>query len=163
MLRRTRQRIKDILHKITSNFLRMCLQKGIGTIAVGDITNIRERVQGNDSANQKLHQWCFRKMIDMLTYKAQLMGIDVVLVSEEYTSQSCPACGSRNHSKGRNYKCQNCGFEYHRDGVGAMNIYGRYLGIGTSQVVAELAPVRGVRYNPHLCGHGASNVPWKAA
>jgi len=29
MLRRTRHQIKDILHKITSNFLKMCLQKGL--------------------------------------------------------------------------------------------------------------------------------------
>lgn len=162
MLRRIRHQIKDILHKITSNFLKMCLQKGIKTIAVGDITNIRERVQGNDNANQKLHQWCFRKMIDMLTYKAHLLRIDVKLVPEEYTSQTCPACGSRNHPNNRNYKCQNCGFKYHRDGVGAINMYARYLG-KKSQVVAGLAPVRGVRFKPHLCGHGVKNTPWKAA
>lgn len=162
MLRRTRHQIKDILHKITSNFLKMCLQKGIGTIALGDVTNIRERVEGNDSANQKLHQWCFRKMVDIITYKAELLGMDVKLVPEEYTSQTCPMCGSRNHSNNRNYKCQNCGFKYHRDGVGAINIYVRYLG-KKSQVVAGLAPVRGVRYKPHLCGHGVRNAPWKAA
>lgn len=162
MLRRIRHQIKDILHKITSNFLKMCLQKGIKTIAVGDITNIRERVQGNDNANQKLHQWCFRKMIDMLTYKVHPLGIDVKLVPENYTSQTCPACGSRNHPTDRNYECQNCGFKYHRDGVGAINIYARYLG-KKSQVVAGLAPVRGVRYKPHLCGHGVRNAPWKAA
>jgi len=162
MLRRIRHQMKDILHKVTSNFLKMCLQKGIKTITVGDITNIRERVQGNDNANQKLHQWCFRKMIDMLTYKAHLLGIDVKLVPEEYTSQTCPACGSRNHHNNRNYECQNCGFKYHRDGVGAINIWRRYLG-RESQVVAVLAPVRGVRFKPHLCGHGVQNAPWKAA
>jgi putative transposase len=26
-----------------------------------------------------------------------------------------------------------------------------------------LAPARGVRFNPHLCGHGAISAPWKAA
>jgi len=46
----------DILHKITSNFLQVCLQKGIKTIVIGDVTNIRERVEGNDNANQKIHQ-----------------------------------------------------------------------------------------------------------
>lgn len=55
MLRRIRHQIKDILHKITSNFLKMCLQKGIGTIVIGDVTNIRERVEGNDNFNQKIH------------------------------------------------------------------------------------------------------------
>jgi len=27
----------------------------------------------------------------------------------------------------------------------------------------RVAPVRGVRYKPHLCGHGVRNTPWKAA
>ncbi|MFN4268854.1 MAG: RNA-guided endonuclease TnpB family protein, partial [Fervidobacterium pennivorans] len=48
------------------------------------------------------------------------------------------------------------------DGVGAINIWQRYLG-RESQVVAGLAPARGVRFTPHLCGHGVSNAPWKAA
>ncbi|WP_161687902.1 IS200/IS605 family accessory protein TnpB-related protein, partial [Pseudothermotoga hypogea] len=77
MLKRTKHQITDILHKITSNFLRICSQKGVGTIAIGDVTNIRERVEGNDNFNQKVHQWCFRKMVDMITYKAQLLGIEV--------------------------------------------------------------------------------------
>lgn len=162
MLRRIKYQIQDILHKTTSNFLRLCLQKSIKTIVVGDVTNIRERVQGNDNTNQKLHQWYFRKMVNMLTYKAQLFGMDIKLIPEYYTSQTCPVCGSRNHPTNRNYKCQNCGFEYHRDGVGAINIYARYLG-KNSQVVADLAPARGVRFKPHLCGHGVKYAPWKAA
>ncbi len=162
MLRRIRHQVKDILHKITSNFLKMCLQKGIRTIVIGDITNIRERVEGNDNFNQKIHQWCFRKMVEMITYKAQLLGIEVELVPEEYTSQVCPVCGRKNHPVGRNYECSKCGFRYHRDGVGAINIWQRYLG-RESQVVAGLAPVRGVRFKPHLCGYGVSNAPWKAA
>jgi len=89
--------------------------------------------------------------VDMITYKAQLLGIQV-----------CPVCGSKNHAVGRNYECKSCGFRYHRDGVGAINIWQRYLG-KKSQVVAGLAPVRGVRFKPHLCGHGVSNAPWKAA
>ncbi len=44
MLRRVRDQIKDILHNITSNFLKMFLQKVITTIALGDITNIWGRL-----------------------------------------------------------------------------------------------------------------------
>jgi len=162
MLRRIKNQMKDILHKITSNFLKICLQKGIGTIVIGDVTNIRERAEGNDKFNQKIHQWCFRKMVEMVTYKAQLLRIEVELVPEEYTSQICPVCGSKNHAVGRNYECKSCGFRYHRDGVGAINILRRYLG-KKFQVVAGLAPVRGVRFKPHLCGHGVKNASWKAA
>ncbi|MGC9770975.1 transposase [Fervidobacterium islandicum] len=85
----------------------------------------------------------------------------VELISESYTSKTCPVCGQENGPKGRRYKCTNCGFEYHRDGVGAINIYKRYLGYG--QVVAGLAPVAGVRYAPHLRSHGVKTSPWKVA
>ncbi|SDH85825.1 transposase, IS605 OrfB family, central region, partial [Fervidobacterium changbaicum] len=135
--------------------------KAISTIVIGDVTNIRERVEGNDNAMQKVHQWCFRRITNLIMYKAQVHGIKVEQISESYTSRMCPVCGQQNHSEGRRYKCAKCGFEYHRDGVGAVNIYKRYL--GSNQVVAGLAPVKGVRFKPHLCSHGVSTSPWKVA
>jgi len=162
VLYKTRNQINDVLHKITSHFIGLCVQKNISTIVVGDITNIRERTNGNDNFNQKLHQWAFRKLMSQIEYKAQIFGIEVVRISEAHTSKTCPVCGTQNRPSGRNYKCAGCGFEYHRDGVGAINIWKRYLGT-KSQVVAGLAPARGVRFNPHLCGHGAISAPWKAA
>ncbi|GAB4317280.1 RNA-guided endonuclease InsQ/TnpB family protein [Pseudothermotoga elfii] len=158
MLTGTQNQIRDMLHKITSNFVGLCIQKSVGTIVVGDITNIRDGANGNDNYNQKLHQWQYRKIVNMITDKSKLHGIKVVSISEAYTSKRCPVCGSRNHPNNRNCKCQNCGFEYHRDGVGAINIYARYPG-KKSQVVVKLAPARGVRFNPHLCGHGVSVSP----
>ncbi|AMW32679.1 transposase [Fervidobacterium islandicum] len=161
LLRKLSNQLNDILHKITSQFVGMCYQKAISTIVIGDVTNIRERVEGNDNAMQKVHQWCFRRITNLIMYKAQVHGIKVEQISESYTSRMCPVCGQQNHSEGRRYKCAKCGFEYHRDGVGAVNIYKRYL--GSSQVVAGLAPVKGVRFKPHLCSHGVSTSPWKVA
>jgi len=162
LLRKLSNQLNDILHKITSQFVGMCYQKAISTIVIGDVTNIRERVEGNDNAMQKVHQWCFRRITNLIMYKAQVHGIKVEQISESCTSRTCPVCGQQNHSKGRRYKCAKCGFEYHRDGVGAINIYKRYLG-RESQVVAGLAPVKGVRFKPHLCSHGVKTAPWKVA
>ncbi|MDF9672215.1 zinc ribbon domain-containing protein, partial [Bacillus paranthracis] len=49
-----------------------------------------------------------------------------------YTSQTCPKCSETNKAQDRKYKCR-CGFEKHRDIVGAMNI--RYAAVmdGNSQ------------------------------
>jgi len=160
-LRRLRNQINDIMHKITSSFIGLCLRKQIRTIVIGDVTGIRERADYSDNANQKIHQWQFRKLIEMIRYKAEQFGIEVKLISEANTSKTCPVCGAKNNPNGRRYHCKACGFEYHRDGVGAINIWKRYP--GTGQVVAGLAPVRGVRFHPHLCGHGASLAPWKVA
>ncbi|AIY87302.1 transposase [Thermotoga sp. 2812B] len=161
VLRRLKNQINDIMHKITSSFIGLCLRKQIGTIVIGDVTGIRERADYSDNANQKIHQWQFRKLIEMIRYKAEQFGIEVKLISEANTSKTCPVCGAKNKPNGRRYHCKTCGFEYHRDGVGAINIWKRYP--GTGQVVAGLAPVRGVRFHPHLCGHGASLAPWKVA
>jgi len=40
-----------------------------------------------------------------------------------------------------------CGFSWHRDGVGAINIRQKYLGCGP--VVGAMAPPIGMRFRPH--------------
>lgn len=76
-----------------------------------------------------------------LTYKALRLGMEVVLQEESYTSRTCPQCG-------RVFRCPRCGFVYHRDGVGAINIRGKYL--GQLPVVGFMAPPTGMRFSPHV-------------
>jgi len=59
---------------------------------------------------------------EYLQYKAERYGIEVVEVSEAYTSRTCPRCGTLNKTTSRNYSCANCNLECHRDVVGAYNI-----------------------------------------
>ncbi len=68
----------------------------------------------------------------------------VALVDEAYTTKSCPSCSNRYKPKGRNYACKPCGFSYHRDGVGSMNIRTKYLACGP--VVGVMIPPVGIRY-----------------
>jgi putative transposase len=88
------------------------------------------------------------KVRHMLTYKAKERGMQVVLVPEHYTSQTCPCCGKRYKLRGREYRCSRCGFAFHRDGVGAINIRQKYTVSGP--VVGAMASPIGVRYQPHL-------------
>ena len=126
---------------------------------MGDVTGIRNRVRYNKKANQKIHRWIFRRIANLIEYKAALAGIKIKYISEENTSQTCPVCGHKYKPSDRNFRCPVCSFEYHRDGVGAINIHKKYTGCGL--VVAGLAPAVGVRYNSHLRGPGIS--PWKLA
>ena len=151
--------INDILHKTTSNFIKWVLEKGASVIVMGDVTGIRNRVKYNKKANQKIHGWIFRRIANLIEYKAALAGIKIKYISEENTSQTCPVCGHKYKPSDRNFRCPVCSFKYHRDGVGAINIYKKYTGCGL--VVVGLAPAVGVRYNPHLRGPGVS--PWKLA
>ena len=55
----------------------------------------------------------------------------------------------------RNYHCNHCGFAYHRDGVGAINLYNKVSGFILSPVVGVMVSPIGVRFHPHLCKHAS--------
>ena len=140
-IRKIDNQIKDALHKHTTKFVKYCHAKGIATILLGDLTGIRNNIKARKKERQKLHQWAFGKITELITYKAKALGIKVVKIDEAHTSQTCPSCGNRKKPNNRNYTCK-CGFKYHRDGVGAINIRQKYLGHFGVRVVAEMGIAR---------------------
>lgn len=145
-LKKIDNQINDILHKQTTKLVFALHQAGVKTVVIGDVRNIRQGLDYGAKANQKIHQWLFGRTRWMISYKAEQLGMEVVLQEEAYTSQTCPSCGRHNKPKGRNYQCQ-CGFRYHRDGIGAYNIRAKYLGdLDNPQVVGAMASPIGVRY-----------------
>lgn len=157
-LAKVRGQITDILHKTSTRLVATLHERGVSTLVLGDLRGIRDRMDYGPKANQRLHQWCHAKFAHMVTYKAKLYGMDVERVREEYTSQTCPSCGNRKKPSGRNYDCRECGFEYHRDGVGAINIRKKYLRNETGVVGdhgfplsnAGIPAAQGVKYRPHM-------------
>ena len=149
-IRKIDNQISDALHKHTTHFVNHCYQSGIGTIVVGDLTGIRDNIDYGKRANQKLHQWAFGRVTELITYKAQALGIKVERIDEAYTSQTCPQCGNRKKPKNRNYTCK-CGFQYHRDGVGAINIREKYLDRLSDPVGVDMAPPVGFRLEVRCC------------
>ncbi len=143
-IRKVDNQVRDCLHKHTTKFVKLCEESDVGTIVVGDLTGIRDNIDYGKHANQKLHQWAFGKVTQMIEYKAKALGIKVELIDEAYTSQTCPKCGTRKKPNNRNYACK-CSFQYHRDGVGAINIRQKYLGRLGDPVVADMAPPVGFR------------------
>ena len=158
ILAKLNAQIKDAEHKITSRFISDCIKAKADTIVMGDIKGIRKRAKFSKKSNQKVHQWAFARLQSMICCKAELAGLKVKFVSEAYTSQTCPRCGSRKKPTNRNYHCNHCGFAYHRDGVGAINLYNKVSGFILSPVVGVMASPIGVRFHPHLCKHGSHSV-----
>ena len=142
--------LNDAEHKITSRFISDCQRAKADTIVIGNLKGIRERIKFSKKSNQKLHQWAFSRIVDKICYKAELAGIKVVSESEAYTSQTCPKCGHRNKPKNRNYHCEKCDFKYHRDGVGAINLWKKVSGVINTPVSRDLGSPLGVRFNWHL-------------
>ena len=158
ILAKLNTQIKDAEHKITSRFISDCIKAKADTIVIGDLKGIRKRAQFSKKSNQKVHQWAFARIQSMICYKAEMAGLKVKFVSEAYTSQTCPKCGNRKKPANRNYHCNHCGFEYHRDGVGAINLWNKVSGFLLSPVVGVMASPIGVRFHPHLCKHGYHSV-----
>lgn len=148
-LAKVKNQIKDILHKQTSKLVSTLKFRGVQTLAIGDVRDIRQPIDFGAKANQRLHQWSYGQARQMLTYKSQRLGMKVEIQCEKYTSQTCPACGQRHKPKNRTYKCK-CGFEFHRDGVGSINIRRKYLGCFDIPVVGVMAAPIGLRFRPHL-------------
>ena len=154
ILAKLNAQLKDAEHKITSRFISDCIKAKADTIVMGKLKGIRNRAKFSKKSNQKVHQWTFARLQSMICYKAELAGLKVKFVSEAYTSQTCPSCGNRKKPTNRNYHCNHCGFAYHRDGVGAINLWNKVSGFILSPVVGVMASPIGVRFNPHLCKHG---------
>ena len=85
--------------------------------------------------NRMQNSWSFSQLTMLLTYKAERLGIKVEQVDPTYTSQECPACSARNKAHDRTYVCAECGWQGHRDRVGAVNI-SRRAGLSGKRVGA---------------------------
>jgi putative transposase len=147
-LKKVTRQLRDALHKLTTKLVSTLHAHGVQTVVIGDIRDIRKNTNHGHTGNQRLHQMPSGLVRHMLTYKAERLGMQVVLVSERYTTQTCPHCGKRYKPSGRVYRCRWCGFVFHRDGVGAINLRQKYTGSGP--VVGAMASPIGVRYQPHL-------------
>lgn len=150
-LRKLKHQIQDVEHKQSSKLISILHREGVRTLAIGDVRDIRQNLNVGTKNNQKLHQWSHGTIRHMLTYKAERYGMNVTLQEERYTSKTCPSCGYRRKSpvEGRAFRCHRCGFCYHRDGVGAINIRAKYQGAFGSSVVGPMARPTGIRYTPH--------------
>jgi putative transposase len=148
-LKKVARQLKDALHKLTTKLVSTLHNNGVQTVVVGDIRDIRKNTDHGHTANQRLHQMPSGQVRQMLTYKAERRGMQVILVDERYSSRTCPAC-SRRYKPTRMYRCRNeqCGFVFHRDGVVAIIIRQKYTGSGL--VVGAMASPTGVRYHAHL-------------
>jgi len=118
------RRFRHAINTIIYRFVKLCFEKNVSEIIVGDITHIRDDNDKGNKINSIIHNfWSFRYIIERLKTTAENFGIKVRVVKESYTSSRCPWCGSEKVRKHKRlFKCLSCGIEAHRDVVGALNI-----------------------------------------
>ena len=151
-LTKLNNQIKDVEHKLTTGLVSALYENGAQTLVIGDVRDIRQKLNVGKKNNQKLHQWSFGSIRFKLTYKAEMLGMAIVLQDEAYTSRTCPKCQHVRKSRcsGRVFRCTNksCKYVAHRDGVGACNIRQKYL--HCDAVIGPMARPIGMRYRSHM-------------
>lgn len=78
-------------------------------------------IQKKKNHDSKVSTWSYYRLMKFIEYKAKIEGIQVKLINPYFTSQRCPNCQSLNKPNNRTYSCV-CGYNQHRDIVGATNI-----------------------------------------
>jgi putative transposase len=126
-LAQQKRKRRDIEHKVSRAVVDYAVERGVGTLAIGDVRDVADGVDYGKIANQKISNWSHGQVRRYIEYKAAAAGIRTVLENEAYTSQTCPNCQHRMKPRGRVYRCPACGFVGHRDIVGASNILSRYV------------------------------------
>ena len=121
--RREKNRVKDILHKVSKTIVEFAKFKDSGII-LEDLKGIRKRIDYNRIMNRRLHNWSFRKLQSYIEYKAKLNGIPVVYVNPKGSSSHCPICGEKLAPNGqwREKKCIKCKITWNRDVVACLNL-----------------------------------------
>jgi putative transposase len=149
LMSKSNAKITNELHKTSKLYVDYTVKNKIKNIIIGDLAkfnmNLKQK-KTRKGSYQKLVQWNHGQLITMLTYKLARHNIKVEEISEAYTSQTCPSCGHKYKPSGRNYICSECGFELHRDVLGAYNILSKYLNDGViKNMDLELKPLKYLR------------------
>lgn len=82
-----KNRIKDQMHKISRFVVDYCIEHDIGTIVIGKNVDWKQNVSMGKRNNQNFIQIPHANLIDMITYKANEVSIDVICHEEAHTSK----------------------------------------------------------------------------
>jgi putative transposase len=106
------RRILHYLHTASRRIIDLLVQEGIGLLIIGKNPLWKQEVEMGRRNNQTFVQIPHARLIELLTYKAELVGIQVILTEESYTSRASfldrdaipvydPACAEEPRFSGR--------------------------------------------------------------
>ena len=82
-LRRYRENyINNYFHKVSRELINIALKNSVKTIVIGDISLIKQEMNYNKS----FVQLPLQRLVGLIKYKAEVMGMEVKLIKESYTS-----------------------------------------------------------------------------
>lgn len=153
-LARVHQKIRDsrldYLHwvssKVSKNHAIVILEdlkvKNMSKARKGSLENPGRNVKAKSGLNKSIIDQGWRQFRDLLSYKQQYLGGEVLFVNPQYTSQKCPICSTidaRNRLSQAEFCCIKCAYRNNADVVGAMNA----LAAGLAVMACQANPKRG--------------------
>jgi putative transposase len=82
------RRVDSYLHTASRRIIDLLVSEGIGSLVIGKNPLWKYEVNMGKHNNQQFVQLPHARFIDQLTYKARLVGIQVILQEESYTSKA---------------------------------------------------------------------------
>jgi putative transposase len=130
---------RDVNHRVTKELVSL---DHVTTYVLEDLKGIRNKNRGKKT-NKRIGSWPFHQFNFFLTYKAEMLGKQVVKVDPSYTSQKCSCCKAidKKSRKKSKYHCRDCNFQLHADWNAAINIRDNYILSSTPKVSEEQADV----------------------
>ncbi len=125
-----RNYIANYLHRASFRVIKLARENEVSRIVIGDIRDIKQKMNYNKSFVQIPVQ----RLVELIEYKAKVVGIEVIKVNESYTS-GCSAIdleeiNRKNYDKSRRIKRglfrTNAGIEINADVNGSLNILRKY-------------------------------------
>ncbi|MCR4653191.1 MAG: transposase [Eubacterium sp.] len=86
LTKKRNHKITDYLHKASRRVITLAQTSNVDRIVIGTNSGWKQKVNLGKRTNQIFVFIPYRKLIDMICYKAELAGIKVYVVQENYTS-----------------------------------------------------------------------------
>ena len=148
------QYIEDVFHKISRKIVDLLVDSKITKLVVGYNKGWKQNVNMGKKNNQKFTQIPFARLVSYLEYKCELVGIEIVIHEESYTSK-CDFLAFEKIGKHENYlgKRKNRGLFQssvgkliNADVNGALNIMRKVVGDSFESIRRIID--RGLLFNP---------------
>ena len=159
-------KIEDYFHKVSRYIVNQLVSNDINTLVIGHNNYWKQDTNIGKVNNQNFIQIPFNKLIQMLSYKCQLVGINCVIQEESYTSKASFIDNDHipvfNSTTKLNYKFSGQrvkrGLYYSQNGIkinadinGSLNILRKYLKVSSDDLFdINSRDFRGFVYNPKV-------------
>ena len=80
------RKVEDYLHKASRKVIDLCVEQDVSVLVIGKNKGWKQEVNLGRKVNQSFVQLPFARFIQMIQYKAEAIGMKVVMTEESYTS-----------------------------------------------------------------------------